>query len=891
LFLAVLAENAVDPLAQLERMEVPASVRGQVADMVAAYLRSCELERCLSAPDGGIAEVLADESELEALATTRRIPQTIGGYLIEGVLGSSRNAAVLRARQEFPIARTVALKLIFADAAQPAVAARVALERQILAELEHPGIARLYDFGVCPEGRPFLVMEFVRNGAIDAWCRETPLGPRALVREIFLPVCAAVRFAHARGVLHRDIKPANVLMQVMGEEVHPKLIDFGISEASSVVPGADRASAPLPRGLGTMRWLSPEALDPMGARLDVRSDVFGLGLLLFELLAGRSARDPAVLAGIDGLRGLVEDPVPRVRDVAAKVDEDVDSDLDAIVAKACALHPADRYGSVDAMIFDLEAWLDGEEVRARPRGIGERVLGALRNAWPFAMTAAVGAIVLLIAVNEATRNERERVAELRGAATIALKEAAALRNDASQTDALAARIGEALRATHALHLLRDGDREIVELRAAALEEAILPRLMRSDYRSPETLRLVEELVNLRARIHLEEQDALSQERYSVALAYQLDTVRGTAAYEPIERRQLELDEDLFTRFPESRLFADNLCWTYQRAHDAIWRRGERDRAMALLRRSGEIAEQMLQRHGRTPQALHTATASAWYEAMAAEVEGRTEDLFRATARARRHGTELLAESPRHRRGAVFLLRGGITEAEARLDLNDARGAIEVLQETRALAAPVIAYEAGSGFFGFPIAESWQVEARAWLALEDPDRAELAVREMDRERYREREPIQRAGVESAMGAAVDALRLRIQLARGESDQAEDRFRRLLAVAEEGTPEERAWLVEALAHHMLEHAALATDATFSRTALRRWFEMLRATAVPPFSGPADGRAPRTALAAIAGVLQGPDDVERMAAALRAQSDHNPSDVRLLRRLIVWSRSFAG
>jgi hypothetical protein len=285
---------------------------------------------------------------------------------------------------------------------------------------------------------------------------------------------------------------------------------------------------------------------------------------------------------------------------------------------------------------------------------------------------AVAAVVILIAVNEATRSERERVAELRGAATIALKEAAALRNDASQTEALAARIGEALRATHALHLLRDGDREIVELRAAALEEAILPRLMRSDYRSPETLRLVEELVDLRARIHLEEQDALSQERYSVALAYQLDTVRGTPEYEPIERRQLELDEDLFTRFPESRLFADNLCWTYQRAHDAIWRRGERDRAMALLRRSGEIAEQMLQRHGRTSQTLHTATASAWYEAMAAEVEGRTEDLFRATARARRHGTELLAESPRHRRGAVFLLRGGITEAEARLDLNDAR---------------------------------------------------------------------------------------------------------------------------------------------------------------------------------------------------------------------------
>ena len=202
------------------------------------------------------------------------IPARLGHYCIKGTLSVGPSSAVLLADQEAPIQREVAVKLVFEDASEPHLAARVEAERQTLARLEHPNIARIYDYGVAADGRPYMVMEHVGGGDIVGFCREARLALRARVG-LFIGACAAIRAAHTLGVLHCDLKPANILVQVIGGEPHAKVIDFGIARTVRAAGGERAQLAELPRALGTLASMSPEALVPGGPPLDTRADVFG----------------------------------------------------------------------------------------------------------------------------------------------------------------------------------------------------------------------------------------------------------------------------------------------------------------------------------------------------------------------------------------------------------------------------------------------------------------------------------------------------------------------------------------------------------------------------------------------------------------------------------------
>ncbi|MEM7356203.1 MAG: serine/threonine-protein kinase, partial [Acidobacteriota bacterium] len=308
----------------------------------------------------------------------------LGPYNILEVLGQGGMGTVFLGAQERPIRRRVAIKVID-GLNNPNRLERFAIECQALARLSHPNIASLHEVGKTEDGRPYVVMELIEGTVITEWCDEhrMSLGDRI---ELFLGVCAGIRHAHERGVLHRDLKPTNVLVTEIDGRAVAKVIDFGIAcSLDDHTPIAIRTPTPtLERQLvGSPAYMSPEVA--RGERdLDTRSDVYSLGLLLYELIVGVSPFEPgdslatllrrlatedrpsptARLAGLDpimqrdfaALRGLTE------ADLARRIG----GDLDAIVCKAISRDREQRYSSASNLAADLERYLGHEPVTARP---------------------------------------------------------------------------------------------------------------------------------------------------------------------------------------------------------------------------------------------------------------------------------------------------------------------------------------------------------------------------------------------------------------------------------------------------------------------------------------------------------------------------------------------
>jgi len=297
--------------------------------------------------------------------------------LVERLASGGMGTVFVAERADHLFRQRVAIKLLRGVAADTHVARRLAEERQILAELEHPGIARLFDGGTTPAGHPYLVMEYIPGAPLDEHCRRERLDLNYRVRQC-LRVCLAVQAAHQRLVIHCDIKPSNILMR---DADSPVLLDFGIAQ----MLGHDAAD---PLAFCTPAYASPEQL--AGASLDVTSDVFSLGVLITELLAGRetgrtvadrnapvplpSALAPADCAWRGKLRG----------------------DLDAIAAKACALSPQQRYASVQELVLDLKAWLNRGPVAAANGGWAYRASRFLRRHALASGIAALGIAALVV---------------------------------------------------------------------------------------------------------------------------------------------------------------------------------------------------------------------------------------------------------------------------------------------------------------------------------------------------------------------------------------------------------------------------------------------------------------------------------------------------------------
>jgi serine/threonine protein kinase/WD40 repeat protein len=354
----------------------------------------------------------------------------IGRYRIEGTLGEGGMGTVYRAMQLEPVRREVALKVIKLGMDTRHVVRRFEAERQALARLEHPGVARVLDGGATPDGRPYFVMELVRGAVITAHCDERRLDWRDRVR-LMVEVCAAVHHAHQRGILHRDLKPSNILVTEVDGVAVPKIIDFGVAKALDAGEGMTAASISTALGhvVGTPDYMSPE--QAAGDDVDTRTDVFALGVVLFELLAGvtpvraRTATGRRTPSPLELRRRLLEDEPPRVssaidedratvrRSTAAALRRAIRGDIDWIVLKAIARDPSRRYASVAALADDLDRVLTDQPIIARPPSasyllakFARRHTVALVATSAVALSLVVGTAVSLFGLRTA-RDERD----------------------------------------------------------------------------------------------------------------------------------------------------------------------------------------------------------------------------------------------------------------------------------------------------------------------------------------------------------------------------------------------------------------------------------------------------------------------------------------------------
>lgn len=314
-------------------------------------------------------------------------PDMIGPYRLLGLLGEGGMGRVYSAEQSKPIRRKVALKVVKPGMDSKEVLARFEAERQALALMDHPGIARVYEAGATGEGRPYFAMELVEGEPLTRYCDRTRLKLRDRL-DLFLLICEAVQYAHQKGVIHRDLKPANILVEERNGKPFPKVIDFGIAKALEANLTDGTLFTEIGQLVGTPEYMSPEqaALDPGG--IDTRTDVFSLGVVLYELLVGEPPVSAKVLrrSGLEKMLEILrefEPPCPSIKlgsmegGTAAAVSASRDTgtqklqnalrgDLDWIVMRAIEKIPSQRYQTVAALAEDVVRFLRNEPVSAGP---------------------------------------------------------------------------------------------------------------------------------------------------------------------------------------------------------------------------------------------------------------------------------------------------------------------------------------------------------------------------------------------------------------------------------------------------------------------------------------------------------------------------------------------
>ncbi len=311
----------------------------------------------------------------------------IGPYKLLEQIGEGGFGVVWMAEQERPVRRRVALKILKQGMDTKEVIARFEQERQALAMMEHPNIARVFDAGATQLGRPYFVMELVRGVRITDYCDLHQLPMRERV-ELFIRVCQAVQHAHQKGIIHRDLKPSNILVTVNDGEPVPKVIDFGVAKATQGRITDGTLFTHSEQIVGTPLYMSPEQAEMTSLDIDTRSDIYSLGVLLYELLTGGTPLDTATMAraGLDEIRRLIREvdpprPSVRVRTMTgealtstakrrqaegSKFPAALRGDLDWIVMKCLEKDRKRRYDTANSLVLDLQRHLANEVVGARP---------------------------------------------------------------------------------------------------------------------------------------------------------------------------------------------------------------------------------------------------------------------------------------------------------------------------------------------------------------------------------------------------------------------------------------------------------------------------------------------------------------------------------------------
>ena len=341
----------------------------------------------------------------------------IGRYKLVQKIGEGGWGVVYLAEQEEPVRRRVALKIIKLGMETKSVIARFEAERQALAMMDHPHIARVYDAGATDRGPPYFVMELVRGVRITKYCDQHRLGIGARL-DLFIQVCHAIQHAHQKGIIHGDIKPSNIMIAQQDGLPAPKVIDFGIAKATEARLTDRMLFTSYVQLIGTPAYMSPEQADVNGLDIDTRSDIYSLGVLFYELLTGKTPfeSDELLANGLDGMRKILREkeparpsarlallPVAELAKTAGdrqvephRLAPSLKGDLDWIVMKALEKDRGRRYETANGLAMDIQRHLNNEPVMARPPSRFYRLQKLVRrNRVVFAAGGAVAAALVI----------------------------------------------------------------------------------------------------------------------------------------------------------------------------------------------------------------------------------------------------------------------------------------------------------------------------------------------------------------------------------------------------------------------------------------------------------------------------------------------------------------
>jgi eukaryotic-like serine/threonine-protein kinase len=344
-----------------------------------------------------------------------------GRYVLQQKIGEGGMGEVWVAKQTEPVKRKVALKLIKTGMDSRAVLTRFEQERQALAMMDHPNIARVLDGGLTPTGQPFFVMELVNGLPLTKFCDEARLGIRERL-ELFATICQAVQHAHHKGIVHRDLKPANILVTVIDGRGVPKVIDFGVAKATAGKLTDESMSTQFGAVVGTLEYMSPEQAGFSGIDIDTRADIYSLGVILYELLTGLKPIDAGRLkkAAFNEMIRIIREEEPSRPSTRLSTDESLPSlaalrqtepkklmailrgELDWVVMKCLEKKRDRRYETANGLARDIQRYLADEAVEARPPSAGYRLGKLLKRNKGSVVAASLVLLALLVGMTGTT---------------------------------------------------------------------------------------------------------------------------------------------------------------------------------------------------------------------------------------------------------------------------------------------------------------------------------------------------------------------------------------------------------------------------------------------------------------------------------------------------------